>query len=182
MKRKTIGIDCDGVIANYTQLVLDYTNQIYNTSYVEDDITDYELESVLGRDKVNKVMSIIEANKAIRQMKLHDNSQKFVKDLSELGDIIYVTAPYYSYERWCFERIGWLGEYFGAKNDQVIFTSGKQYVDFDIMIDDSVKMVNKILDNGKKVVMIERPWNKGHEVNCSRFNNYDGIVNYIKAM
>lgn len=180
MKKKIIGVDIDGVIGNFVQTLLNCTNIIYNTSYTEDDIVDYELESVLGKDKVIKTLAILEANKEIRKMLLHDGAQQFIKDLSEIGDIIYVTAPYYSYEKWCFERIGWLNEHFGATNDQVIFTSGKHHVDFDIIIDDSVKMINKMLDNNKRVVMINRPWNRGCKVNCPSFDTYEEIINYIK--
>ncbi len=176
----TIGVDVDGVLGDFVNPVLNAVNELYGSSYKEDDITVFNMEEIIGKNEMIAAMDFLEKRNFVLDMPIYegavDNINK-IRKMFWVNRVVFVTSPFYSYKTWVYERFEWLKKNFNASKDDVIFTSDKTLFSGDILVDDYHKNLKKWLDAKKVAIKFERPWNKNYK--CSKTaKSWDEVKEY----
>ena len=137
MKDFTIGIDVDGVLADLVGKVLYYQNSVYKTNFKHSDITSYNMESILGADNVLNIFELMEYNHDVKTVDVIPGAVELVRDLRQLGRVIFVTAPCPLYRGWADDRLYWLKSHFSASPYDVTSIYDKTLFNGQVLIDDS---------------------------------------------
>jgi len=195
-ERPVIGLDVDGVVANISQTIMSIYNYqsicvgappfVKNDTYTVDDIVDYNIENLIGENCFIEVMKIMENKKACMRLPIYKGAQSLFAKLNEIGDVVFVTKPYIKYKDWYTERNFWIKKNFGVDPDRIIYTSKKYLIDADILIDDSISVLQEWLTfTNKLAIKVNRSYNmdlKEDRIICASsfedvLENVQNIVN-----
>lgn len=150
-------IDVDGVVADFTNTLLDEL-QVKNPAP-----TKWNFIKELDTETKEEAEAILEDEEFWGGLPLIDGAKKAVRLLKAYGhDIVWVTAPWTSCARWEEARRFWISEHFG--DDEVIVASDKSDVPGDIFIDDkpdNVRAWQKANPN-KKAFIYDQPYNRDY--------------------
>lgn len=150
MKKKLrIGVDMDGVIANWGRGALEVISktwpQLDITSFPDiktGDLIKHKLKK-LGTDVSKKeIYKTLCPKGFFRNLEPYPNVYETLKYLSEVGDIYIVTKPI-EFEYTPFEKSEWLKEHLKDIEYRIIFTQtseAKGLLDLDLMIDDDPRV------------------------------------------
>lgn len=160
MKRKTISIDMDGVLADI--------KEHYLSHYFEETGIRINNEDIIGMDEIDCVPDKTAVRRYLnkpdffRTIPVAKDAQDVVKDLQAHYDIFVVSAAM-EFPRSLFEKKEWLAEHFpfiSWKN--IVFCGNKEIINTDFLIDDHAK--NLIGFSGKSLL-----FDTFHNVNENRF-------------
>ena len=137
MKRKTISIDMDGVLADI--------KEHYLSHYFEETGIRINSEDIIGVDEVDCVPDKTAVRRYLnkpdffRTIPVAKDAQDVVKDLQTCYDVFVVSAAM-EFPHSLFEKKEWLAEYFpfiSWKN--IVFCGNKEIINTDFLIDDHIK-------------------------------------------
>lgn len=174
MKKLTIGVDIDNVIADSTPSYIAKFNEVFGTSVVIDNVTDfYHLEKNTKID-LERVVNFIETTVHTHEFQLsiqpYQDPIGIIKEWGKRGHIIhYITARPTSIKK---STIKWLKKHgFILSGTKVHLQDYKVYkrdvefkkdvvekLEIDIMIEDN-RDIAKAMDI--PVFLIDKPWNQG---------------------
>lgn len=169
-----IGIDMDGVLANFIHSAI---RRLYEITEVEFSLSDFYDGRTI--DIVNKKLNSL--NKPIYQnrdlyselcppgfflnLEPYGDIQSTFRKLSNIAELYIITTPL----EWNFcpqEKILWLKKYLPNEKYQVIFTERpevKKLINVDFLIDDDPRALNakniSLIDSASIGLLVERPWN-----------------------
>lgn len=180
-----IGIDIDDTITNHCEVWFD----IYNTHFKSDKDEQIKLSDAYKWDFYNEYdnNTKIRLFDALQEQKLYyeklellDDVSKVLKELIDSGNqIILISATKKEYQEnkktWILEQLPML------KEDNIIFTSQKNLINVDLMIDDNLEYGSKFKC---PFILFRRPWNIGREKELYTDNilicsNWDEIEKYL---
>ena len=118
MKKIRIGIDMDGVIANWTKSAIINMNKLWNLNLKEEDITDVrtidliksKLPELQDKDRVYFYKQVCPP-KFFEELEPYPGAIQAVIDLSKIADIVFITKPL-EYKYSAREKLNWLKKYF----------------------------------------------------------------------
>jgi len=152
---KTILVDVDEVLRDMVNEVLKIYNSFYGTSFTKNDITEYDMRTVLTEIKDIKQYFCEFAKEVFLNSKSFKNSSKAVQDIKDLGyHIRIVTKQFRGTELY---TLGWLLKH-NINYDSVVFTDDKSWVKGDIIVDDCIDHIKS--SKCKTKFLMKRPWNK----------------------
>ena len=154
-----IGVDCDSVLNNLTERVLEVYNADNDDNLTIEDITDYYMENFVKPECRKDFYKIFSDKRVWKGIKVIDNCVEVLKKYHELGHTIYiVTATEPSNMT---KKGSWLSRVFPFLNirKSLICIHKKQLLsgNIDVLIDDSLK--NLIGGDYKKIVL-DYAWNR----------------------
>lgn len=177
-----IGIDIDDTITNHCEVWFD----IYNTYYRVEEDKKIELSDAYKWDFYNEYDNNTKAHLfcALQDQetyygKLHllDNVSNTIKELIDSGNqVILISATDKEYQEnkknWILKQLPML------KEDNIIFTSQKNLINVDLMIDDNLDLASKFRC---PFILFRRPWNTGRGADlypdniliCSNWNEIE---------
>lgn len=139
MIRPRILLDCDGVLSDFIGGALATLNELYDTSFRREQVTEFDFTKALGMS----APAAAAAKRAIgsaagfaRHLDVYPGAIDGVRQLREIADVYIVTSPWNSNPTWCHDREWWLAMHFGIPHALVIHTSAKHLVSGDILVDD----------------------------------------------
>ncbi len=161
---RRIALDVDGVLANFVQMAVDWTNRIQSMNggppVYYDEVKGWNIfEQWKLPELAADFDAYVNAERPCRYLELYPGAKQFYLELCKLGEVISVTSPYEAAATWECDRRAWLREMFGIKSKDVVFTSRKELVTADILIDDGSHNIDVFPG---PAVLVERPWNKGY--------------------
>ena len=181
MKDLIIGVDVDGVLADFIGKVLYYQNSIYKTNFKHSDITSYHIEDIIGESNVAVILELLENNHDAKYFDVLPGAIELIRDLNELGRVVFVTAPCPRYRGWADDRLFWLKKNFSAKRDDILSLKDKTLFAGYILIDDSSINIKSWLDINKPAIRISQPWNQdGLGIVANNLSEVRDIVAEIK--
>lgn len=186
VKQKVIGVDVDGVLADFVGCVLGiYNSTLWNGkcgSLIYDDVSCYDVETLIGQSAWDSILNIIDNEQLVRRFKVYDGAFDGVTQLKGLGRVVFVTAPYWSNKNWIPDRMIWLEKLFDAKKTDVVFTSDKSTFNGDLLIDDAPKHLERWVNGtGKPAIRLDRPWNKECSIGALA-KNWPEVVELSKKL
>lgn len=136
--RPVVLVDCDGVLADFTQATLDGVLKVSGRKYDRSDVTTWEIFDSLAETEDTKgaVYGLLKGRGGCLGIPVLPGAVDGIQTLSNVADIIVVTSPFRGSETWVHERGLWLEKYFGSAISGVIHTRHKERVHGDIFIDD----------------------------------------------
>lgn len=180
-----IGIDIDDTITNHCEVWFD----IYNKYFKSQDDKEIKLSDAYKWDfyneydnqtKNNLFCALNNQELYYQNLQLLDNVSNTIKELIDSGNqVVLISATDKEYQenkkKWVLEKLPML------KEDNIIFTSQKNLINVDLMIDDN-------LDYGSRFkcpfILFRRPWNIGREKSLYTDNilicsNWNEIEKYL---
>ena len=196
MSKFIIGLDVDGVVADLVNPILALNNFYCNIeeedkfvtkgftkTATEKDITTYRMEQILGDRQCGLLWGKAEKIEIVRKLPMYEGAKVGIEALREIGRVVFVTTPSFTYKNWQVERNLWLQSnipYFEysdlvSLNDKTLFAGN-------ILIDDAEHNLRRWKDvTGKPSIKVARPWNASYEHSHSA-NSWEEIVSLTKMI
>jgi uncharacterized HAD superfamily protein len=195
-KKLIIGIDFDDVILDFNTSLHAYHNKKYGTSVARKDIISYSIENVWGctseeasrkvfefystaeHDNALPVQGAVEAlNELKKDYELHLISVRGdqIKDLT----IRWINKNFPNY----FKSVSLTNQYFGIKEKVRSKADVCKELGIDVMIEDSLPQAKEIAASGRKVLLMDCPWNQSElPENIIRVYSWGEIVEHLGKM
>jgi 5'(3')-deoxyribonucleotidase len=142
VKRLSIALDVDGLLANFTAGALKIVEEVTGRRYEETDVIEFDFAKALdlSADEAREVKRAISARRGFCASLLpYPEARQGVRRLRELGDVYCVTSPWDENPWWRQERESWLALHFGI--DRVHHEEDKSAYEADVFVDDRSKHV-----------------------------------------
>lgn len=149
MKKLVLGLDCDGVLADFVSLWLEHYNAYPPTDQwprmEAEDIHTWDLDEYMRGEPVRQetIWKDICAEGIHRRLKPYPGAVEAVASIKAIPhvELNVVTAPMRHSKTWVYERGLWLEEHFGIDHHQIHQISNKARFHGHILVDDRVKNV-----------------------------------------
>ena len=167
MRRLSIALDVDGVLANFTAGVLVLVEEVTGKRYEPADVTVFDFAKALGlsADDRERIMKVISNRRGFAaSLPPYPDARQGVRRLRELGDVFCVTHPWESNPWWRAERDSWLALHFGI--EVVHHADVKTGYEADVFVDDKSSHVRDWLGAwpGRTAVFWRTPHNTSESV------------------
>jgi uncharacterized HAD superfamily protein len=155
-----LGFDIDGVIANFTQPLLDVIKENYGVNLNSSDIYTFDLNIVLGITKSEGNQLVNQTLK--KDLPLNPGAKETLEKLSRDGHNIYLLTGRYEYLRDITQS--WLKEKGVPYTQLHMLNVGEKYranVDpLDLIVEDSLVDALEWTHKVKNVLLYDQPWNR----------------------
>lgn len=140
MRRPSVLLDVDGVIADFVSLALGIVHDITGKRYKSDDIRTWEVFDSIPEHEREKdeVYRRMKSRGGCSAIPVYDGAMEGVARLRGIADVTIVTSPFSGSETWMHERERWLEKHFGIDHRDVIHADKKFRIHGDVFIDDKV--------------------------------------------
>lgn len=158
---KIIALDCDGVLAQFTEAIIDRLNEIHGEDFHDiEDVKNWDIYGSLGvpgmKEQIEQEHS--EHPNLARTLLRYPHALNLVDDLRTLADVHIVTASYEVSRTWERDRQKWLQNLFSFDTKHIHFTNRKDLFRADVLIDDGPHNIEAWPGDA---VIVDRPWNRG---------------------
>jgi 5'(3')-deoxyribonucleotidase len=178
-KPLVIGIDVDGVIADFVGPVLRYLSKHLGKQLTEQDITRFDMRAILG-DSGWKAVSeqLLSKPGHASSLACYPEAPNAINKLREMGRVVFVTTPYAESPTWSHDRTRWLVEHTGAKLNDVVHCWDKSLFGGDVLVDDAPHHLEAWTRSGRLAVRMARPWNEGASGQCA--SDLNDVVRIVR--
>jgi 5'(3')-deoxyribonucleotidase len=192
MKKQTIAIDIDDVLANHVEAFNAFSNKTYGTDLTIEDYSDRWADFWdLSDDEIEKRALEFQTQEEIAGFKVKDESKEALEQLKENYDLVIVTARR---KHIVDTTIKWLDKYFPEVFKGIHFvpiwvpsnkiTKGDicKQVGADYLIDDVPKHCNLAAEVGIKAILFgDYSWNRNTEIakDVVRCKDWQSVLNYF---
>ncbi|HEY1195278.1 5' nucleotidase, NT5C type [Flavobacterium sp.] len=170
MKKKTIAIDMDGVLADVELQIIEHYNKAYGTHLTKESIQGLsEEEAFNGRELM---LDIVKKENFFRTLPVMADAVESVRELQKNFEI-YIVSAATEFPLSLAEKVAWLGEHFpfiGWEN--IVLCGSKSIIKTDYLIDDHCKNLDYCI--GKPIM-----FTAFHNINQThhlRVNNWKEAV------
>ncbi|TPG42062.1 5' nucleotidase, NT5C type [Flavobacterium pectinovorum] len=170
MKKKSIAIDMDGVLADIELQLIEHYNKATGKSLSKESIEGLsEEDAFTDRTLVREVLN---ADNFFRTLPVMPDAIESVRQLQENFEVFIVSAAT-EFPVSLAEKIAWLGEFFPfIKWENIILCGSKRIINTDYMIDDHCKNLDYCM--GKPIMFTAfHNVNQTHHI---RANNWKEVV------
>lgn len=183
-KKSILAVDCDEVLANFTDTTLELLNNFKGSSHTRDEINEWDfINQFLPKDK-KAFRETFNSHSLFAILKPYSEAQEALKELKNYCKIYVVTSPMSEYHTWVRDRDEWLLKHFGITRNNVIHTRAKYRVHANYFVDDKPSTVKKWKKEWPEEVSVlfKHNGNK-HEVGNwdLHTNNWQEIIDRIKT-
>lgn len=174
-------VDCDNVICNLQEAVVDIFNKRYGTSYFLKDFGKYNISECLPKEEAINMVKIYNEHGIYDAVKPMSGAQSYLQKLIRAGHEIYIVtdADPSIYE----EKVNWIKFHFSYIDDaHIICMKHKWLFKCDIMIED--KLDNLLNGHHYERICFDHPWNKANDdvYDIYRANNWDDVFDSVKKI
>ena len=163
LSQMRIGVDLDGVVANFTKGWTKYYEEEFGKKILEDDIQSWGLSEPLTHFKEDldfwKWAKDINGSSVFRNLEVYENSVETLNELSKSGhDIVIISSkPWWSIH----DTLMWLGEN-KIPTKEIHFIEDKWTIDCEVYLDDAPYQLENYKENtvDKKIIRFVRSYNK----------------------
>jgi uncharacterized HAD superfamily protein len=183
-----VGLDLDGVMANYTKGLIEYINKELHNDF-DTSVVYYRIEdhlSGVSKEVFNKLLDGFRTTGQKRYLDIFPGAKRFVQLLRHNGySVILLTArPYKIYKRMFSDTIYWLKKnnieydailFNDDKGNTLINTFGAEKIRF--FVEDNLRQANAISKKDVKVYMLNKTYNQGElDKNVIRVDYFGDIL------
>lgn len=148
--RPRIGIDCDGVMANFTKA---YLQAIYvETGSLHDikEVTQWDIHKcqfftdaaeasgMTARELRDRVSKHVVKPGFCAEIEPLVGAKDAIAELQSIGEVFVITSPWDSSQTWQYERLHWLVREMGFQRTHVMQTGTKHPIHCDVFVDDKL--------------------------------------------
>lgn len=177
----TIGIDCDGVMADLVGKVIERVNTKYGTSFKYEDINTWDVYEPLCISKA-EFYGMANEEGFCASLNVLPGARAGVDQLRKHADVYAVTSPM-SGKYWLHERTMWLIEHMGFKHKTIIQCKEKKLIKVNYLIDDKTSTINEWAEEhpGSQAILWNTPWNAKETMHMRAFraSNWVEVLNLV---
>ena len=177
-----IGIDIDGVVADFVKTFIPLVRERYGLALTEEDIYVHDLFLVLGISE-SEAMELIRAT-ICSDPGLIDGAKQAIDRLNQEHDVILLTArPEDLFDvtrQWLSKR--------GIKYRELLhLREGQKSTPqqaFDLVVDDHLREVIRFAGKARKIIVFDHPWNQSLNVRglFDRAYTWHDVLAIVDAM
>lgn len=184
MEEIDVCLDCDGVLADFQSAVLNIVNELLDSNYQINDITDYYIQKLLPSNNLkNRFYEILNSSDLILNLSPFEEAIEGVNKIKEIANIHIVTAPLLIYPNWIKHRNSWLQKYFKIDPKSVIHTHAKYMIFSDFFVDDKPENIKewKNKNNYCTAVLWKHKYNENEILeDVHHFNDWNKLIELVK--
>ena len=179
-----LGFDIDGVIADFSQALLETIMKNYGLALKKTDIYCFDLNVVLGITRSEGKQLIIEVLQ--KDLPLNVGAKETLERLSQEDHNIYLLTSRYDILRDVTQS--WLKEKGVPYTQLHLLNEGKKYLakvdPLDLIVEDSLEEALGWTQKVKNVLVYDQPWNKTLNVKnlTKRVYNWDEIYDEVQQL
>ena len=176
-------IDCDGVMANIGQAVVDLIAEKLQLYFCVDDIKKHEIFDSLGIPEYEYIWDDAITNEQnCLNIPVYHEAKIAIDELRTFADVYCVTSPHKT-SPWMHEREQWLKEKMGFTKKRIIHTSAKYMIPGDMFIDDFQDNIESWKERhiDKTAVLFATNYNC-ETSSAIRTNDWNEIIKLAKAI
>lgn len=179
-----IGVDIDGVVADFVKTFIPLVRERYGVALAEHDIYVHDLFLVLGITE-SEAIELIRAT-ICSDLDLIDGAKEAIEKLNQEHELILLTARPEDLldvtERWLSKR--------GIKYRELVhLREGQKFAPehaFDVVVDDHLREVIRFIGKARKIIVFDHPWNQSFNARglfdrAYTWNDVLAIVDAMKA-
>ncbi len=164
--KRTIGVDVDGVLADFVAEVLRWSTQY--GQFRREQITEFDILKCWGIAHLwGDLDRHISRPGVCLGLDPYEGAKAFLDELRKRADVVIVTSPWKSSPFWMHERRQWLQDRMGY-DGEIVFTKRKDLIHVEALIDDCAEHVDAFPGTG---IVLDQPWNQ-HSKTGLRVMNY----------
>lgn len=190
MAKRTLEVllDCDQVLADFVQAVLNVAEEITGKRVFRSEIVEWEVFSLLGRMFPNhegleeKLRKASHTPGFCASLPECPGAREGFEKVSRRNIKVYiVTSPLSENPTWHGEREAWLRDHFGISDHNVVHTHAKYTVHGDLFVDDKPAHVTKWGERGRHTASFL--WDTPHnqESKLPRLYGWDDLDALLEA-
>lgn len=142
MRKLQIGLDVDGLLADFVSGALRIVKEVTGRRYNYSDVREFDFTKALDLSvrETSEVKAVIGSRRGFAASLLpYPRAQAGVRRLRELGEVFCITSPWDTNPWWRVERETWLAMHFGI--DRIHHAEDKSPYAADVFVDDRSKHV-----------------------------------------
>jgi uncharacterized HAD superfamily protein len=190
--RKIIAVDVDDVLLKFVDPFLEFMNPIYDTRFTQRHVKNYDLIKTfpINEEEMRKRIDEFFSNGYLHSLKPVYGAKKGMLELAKLYEVIIITSRSREVKE---GTLGSLRLTFPSCFSELLFARGYvhkegkskaeicQERDVYFLIDDSYVFADECAKNGRRALLLNRPWNQGktHDL-VTRVQNWREIVEVLK--
>lgn len=158
---KTLGVDMDGVIADWVGGILFHLEQLGHKPPQREELTSYQFQNDLPDGQKQAMSQIANTQGFFADLDPIPWAMELLRTLDAMGlHIVFVTSPYLSNPHCYPEKVAWITKHLGYKfRDRVVLTLDKTLVDVDVLVDDKPDIIGHGPSRWVRVVY-DQPYNQ----------------------
>lgn len=181
-------LDVDGVLCDFIGPLVNEINWLHGTNFTREDVTRWDPKKCLPGVTSKSLDAVynITARKPgwCRNLQPYPGAVEGFRRLEDVANIHIVTTPFHSSECWMSERVEWLHEHFDIYPEDITFTSRKELIEGEYLIDDKTETCSKwshAHDYGTALLW-DTPHNRQSLVGpfVTRLHSWDTLIEFIK--
>ena len=179
-----LGFDIDGVIANFTEPLLEIIKDKYGLALKVSDIYTFDLGVVLGITKTESNQLINETLK--KDLPLNSGAKETLEQLSREGHSIYLLTGRFGYLRDLTQS--WLKEKEVPYTQLHLLNVGEKYLakvePLHLVVEDSLEEALEWTRKVRNVLVYDQPWNRTLNVKglTKRVYNWNQIYSEVQNL
>lgn len=175
--------DCDNVICNLQETVVNLFNKRYKTDYTLEDFHDYDVENTLPIKEATTMKKMYGESGIYKQVTPISGAQEGLKKLMNMGHQVYIVSDVVP--KIYNEKCEWIRHFFPfIDNDHIVVMKHKHLFKCDIMIEDNIQ--NLLASPYYNRICMDYPWNKTtHEdyiYDIYRCQNWKQIIDAVNKI
>lgn len=170
--------DCDNVLCNLQEVVVNLFNERYGTNYTLNDFTEYDIMNILSTEDAMKMKDIYGESGLYNLVRPLPGAQDGLQKLIHDGHMVYIVTD--AIPGTYGEKVDFIHRYFPFINDEYIVSmKHKHMLRCDIMIEDN--LANLIAKPYYERICLNYPWNQCNDwvYNIHRCYNWEDVVSVV---
>lgn len=182
-----VGIDIDDTMTNHCETWFNLYNKKYKKENQEplqiSDAYKWDFYNDWEEEQKNKLLKTLDDPDYFKRIKLFDNVKEVItKIINSENKVIIISSTYKELQQkkkeWILEQLPMLNE------ENIIFTTNKEIINVDIMIDDNLAYANRFKC---PFLLYRQPWNTGrpyseYSENIINVGNWKEVENILSDM
>lgn len=194
ISKRHVLVDVDGVLADFVGATTDALYIDLDGPFMEvEELTNWDLLSHMEEQYRAPMIERWKSKGFCADIEVYPGAIEGIRQLREIADVHFLTAPLPESKHWLQERTEWLYDHFRATHKDITFTHTKHRVIGDVLIDDKVEHIEEWgAKHGSGIpILFARPYNTGgaiirHSVlqplQGFRTGSWDDIVSVVRQM
>lgn len=141
--RKRVGIDVDGVLADFQTPCLSAMSTLLGREIVPTEVTEWDIMKLVPETMHPALDRLLGRRGFAESLQPLPGAIRGVDLLRKVADVYIVTSPFSASETWVHEREKWLNRHFGIARKHVVHTAAKYTFSGAMLIDDRPENVEE---------------------------------------
>ncbi len=177
--RLVVGVDVDGVLADFVGPLLAECNRRTGSTFCETDIIQFALLDIFGQERWQMLRREVLALPGFADgLAIYPRAREGIDRLREFCRVVFVTAPFGDSPTWVYDRTQWLRRHMNADRKDIVHLWDKSLFGGQILVDDSPEHLDAWAHSGRLAIRMAHPWNGTAPGQTA--HNWDDVVRIVE--